>query len=110
MPGLENLQGQRQAAPGTIRNPQSAIRISVIIPSHNGAHLLPECLKALWVQTFRDFEIVVVDDASTDRSFRSVIVGSGNGDPYGEHGEAIRALAHHFGLDLDRAHCYPYRR
>jgi hypothetical protein len=45
-----------------------------------------------------------------DRSFRSVIVGSGNGDPYGEQGEAIRALAHHFGLDLDRAHCYPYRR
>jgi hypothetical protein len=44
------------------------------------------------------------------RSFRSIIVGSGNGDPYGDHAEAIRALADHFGLDLDRAHCYPYRR
>jgi hypothetical protein len=48
--------------------------------------------------------------AQDDRSFRSIIVGSGNGDPYGEHAEAIRALADHFGLDLDRAHCYPYRR
>jgi hypothetical protein len=45
-----------------------------------------------------------------DRGFRSIIVGSGNSDPYGEHAEAIRALADHFGLDLDRAHCYPYRR
>jgi hypothetical protein len=45
-----------------------------------------------------------------DRAFRSIVVGSSNGDPYGEHAEAIRALADHFGLDLDRAHCYPYRR
>ena len=48
--------------------------------------------------------------ALDDRSFRPIIVGNGNGDPYGEHAEAIRALADHFGLDLDRAHCYPYRR
>src|SRR6266849_6317374 len=34
--------------------------------------------------------------AQDDRSFRSIIVGSGNGDPYGEHAEAIRALADHF--------------
>jgi hypothetical protein len=45
-----------------------------------------------------------------DRSFRSIIVGFANGDPYAEHGEAIRALADHFGTDLDRARCYPYRR
>jgi hypothetical protein len=45
-----------------------------------------------------------------DQSFRSIIVGDANNDPYPDHGEAIRALADHFGLDLDRAHCYPYRR
>lgn len=41
-------------------------RVSVIIPSHNGAYLLPECLEALWNQVYRDFETIVVDDASTD--------------------------------------------
>ncbi len=39
-----------------------------------------------------------------------MVVGPGNSDPYPEHGEAIRALGQHFGLTLDRARCYPYRR
>lgn len=43
-------------------------RVSVIIPNWNGARLLPACLRALAQQTFRDFETVVVDNASTDES------------------------------------------
>jgi GT2 family glycosyltransferase len=39
------------------------------VPTRNGAHLLPECLEALWNQTFRDFELIVVDDASTDNTY-----------------------------------------
>ena len=39
-----------------------------------------------------------------------MVVGPGNGDPYPEHGEAIRALGRHFGLALDRSRCYPYGR
>jgi hypothetical protein len=31
-----------------------------------------------------------------------IIVGPGNTDPYPEHGDAIRALAQHFGLTLER--------
>ncbi len=41
--------------------------------------------------------------------FRPIIVGTQNGDPYPAHGEAIEALARHFGLNLDRSRCYPYR-
>jgi GT2 family glycosyltransferase len=41
-------------------------RVSVIVPTRNGAHLLPECLAALWAQTYLDYETLVVDDASTD--------------------------------------------
>ena len=39
-----------------------------------------------------------------------MVVGPGNGDPYPEHGEAIRALGQRFGLALNRARCYPYGR
>ena len=46
--------------------PLTAPRVSVIIPSYNGAALLPACLDALRAQTFRDFEILVVDDHSHD--------------------------------------------
>jgi len=45
-----------------------------------------------------------------DRSFRPIIVGPGNADPYPEEGDAIRALAEQYGMTLERARCYPYRR
>jgi hypothetical protein len=41
-------------------------------------------------------------------SFRIVIVGPSNRDPYPDQGDAIAALGSHFGLTLDRARCYPY--
>ncbi len=39
-----------------------------------------------------------------------MVVGPGNGDPYPEHGEAIRDLGEHFGVALNRVRCYPYGR
>jgi hypothetical protein len=45
-----------------------------------------------------------------DRSFRPIIVGMSNADPYVQHADAIRALGQHFGMTLERARCYPYRR
>ena len=42
--------------------------ISVIVPVYNSAQYLPECLTSICLQTLRDIEIIVVDDASTDDS------------------------------------------
>ena len=42
--------------------------VSVIIVNFNGAHLLADCLQALAAQTFQDFEVIFVDNGSTDRS------------------------------------------
>ncbi len=39
---------------------------SVIVPTFNRAHLLPECLDALLAQTLPPDEIIVVNDGSTD--------------------------------------------
>lgn len=44
-----------------------------------------------------------------ERGFRSIVVGPGNADPYPQYADAIRTLAEHFGVTLDRARCYPYR-
>ncbi len=46
--------------------------ISVIMAAYNGAALLPETLATLEAQTFGDFEVIVVDDCSTD-STRDVV-------------------------------------
>ena len=45
-----------------------------------------------------------------ERSFKPIIVGPGNADPYLTHASAIRELGKHYGLTLDPARCYPYRR
>jgi glycosyltransferase involved in cell wall biosynthesis len=42
--------------------------VSVIVPVYDVAAYLPECLDSLLAQTFEDFEIIVVDDGSTDGS------------------------------------------
>jgi GT2 family glycosyltransferase len=44
------------------------VKASVVIPNWNGLHLLRECLAALEQQSFRDFEIIVVDNGSSDDS------------------------------------------
>lgn len=44
------------------------LKISVIIANLNGEKYLPDCLASLSAQTFRDFEVIVVDNGSTDGS------------------------------------------
>ena len=46
--------------------------ISVIIPVYNAANFLGDCLDSVLNQTFQDFEVIVVDDCSTDNSVEVV--------------------------------------
>ncbi len=42
--------------------------ISVIVPVYNVEKYLDQCIKSILNQTFRDFELILVDDGSTDNS------------------------------------------
>ena len=42
--------------------------VSVLLPVHNGATYLRAALESVFIQTFRDFELIVIDDCSTDDS------------------------------------------
>jgi glycosyltransferase involved in cell wall biosynthesis len=44
------------------------VRFSVIVPVYNASALLARCLQSLAASEFRDYECIVVDDASTDDS------------------------------------------
>ncbi|WP_010006970.1 glycosyltransferase family 2 protein [Leuconostoc fallax] len=47
-------------------------RISVIIPIYNTEEYIYECLESLRKQTFTDFEAIIVNDGSTDRSLNII--------------------------------------
>lgn len=42
--------------------------ISVIVPVYNVEQYLPRCIDSILAQTFTDFELLLVDDGSTDKS------------------------------------------
>ncbi len=41
---------------------------TIFIPTYNRAHLLPRAFASIEKQTFRDFEVLVIDDGSTDNT------------------------------------------
>ncbi len=52
-------------------------KVAVIIPNYNNAHYLGSAIQSVLNQTFTDYEIIVVDDGSTDNS-RDVVNAFGD--------------------------------
>jgi glycosyltransferase involved in cell wall biosynthesis len=49
-------------------DPGKIPRLSIGLPVYNGAQFLDRCLEALCSQTFRDWELIICDNASNDRT------------------------------------------
>lgn len=49
---------------------KTPLRVSVVIPVYNAEPYLRECLDSILAQTLTDFEVVAINDGSTDRSLK----------------------------------------
>lgn len=67
--------------------------VSVIMPSYNHEKFISEAIESVLNQTFKDFELIVIDDNSTDRS-RLIICGLADRD------ERIRKIFHQKNLGI----------
>ncbi|GIW62278.1 MAG: hypothetical protein KatS3mg090_0104 [Patescibacteria group bacterium] len=47
-------------------------KVSVVIPAYNEAKIITRCLRAFNEQSYRAFELVVVDNGSTDETIREI--------------------------------------
>lgn len=43
-------------------------KVSIIIPNYNGEKYITECLDSVYHQKYKNFEVIIIDDGSTDNS------------------------------------------
>lgn len=48
--------------------------ISICVPTYNGSEFIKECLDSILNQTFSDFEVIIVDDKSSDQTIEIIRV------------------------------------
>jgi len=53
-------------------------KVSVIIPTYKRAYLLGRAMESVLDQTYQDFEIIVVDDTSSDETREVVQIFAGD--------------------------------
>lgn len=77
-------------------------KISVIIPVYNGEAFVGQCIQSLAAQTYQDWEALVIDDGSTDRSLAlcgELARADGRIRVFHQENKGVSAARNH-GLDL----------
>ena len=70
---------------------EKAPLVSVVVPNYNYARYLDARLSSILNQTFQDFELILLDDASTDNSLE--VLDRYKDDPHVSHLLPIKYLS-----------------
>jgi glycosyltransferase involved in cell wall biosynthesis len=89
--------------PDALLRDQSNPEVSVILPTYNRAHLVGRAILSVLNQTYRDFELIVVDDASIDDTRRVTESFDDERIEYIRHGDNRgAAAARNTGIEASR--------
>lgn len=76
--------------------------ISIVLPSYNRAHILPKAVESILRQTYKDFELIIVDDGSSDNTCEVVKSFDDNRIVYVHQENAGACVARNNGIDHAR--------
>lgn len=68
-----NLKDSWRVYPYLLREEREQPLVSVIVPTYNGESVLGDALESILGQTYRNMEVIVVDDASTDATREKIL-------------------------------------
>lgn len=76
------------------------IFFSIVVPTYNRANLLPKTLATLLAQSYKNYEIIVVDDGSTDNTAQIMQEWVAKGVIYHQKSNEERAVARNTGAKM----------
>src|SRR3989442_11962421 len=62
----------------TVHHPPALHTVSVVIPTRNRGSLIEETIRSLLAMSHRDFELIVVDQSTNERTRQAVEAGAGS--------------------------------
>lgn len=74
--------------------------ISIVVPTYNRAELIPDTLRSLLEQNYKNYEILIIDDGSTDNTVEVVNAIDDPRIQFIKKNNAERAAARNFGAAL----------
>lgn len=75
------------------------ILFSIVIPTYNRAHLIEETIKSVLNQEYKNFEVIIVDDGSSDNTEEIIKSYNDNRIYYYKKKNEERSIARNFGLN-----------
>ena len=83
-------------------NQEDKILFSIIIPTYNRAHLISKAIQSVIDQTYNHWELIIVDDGSTDNTEEVVHKFNDQRIRYFQKDHEERSVARNFGIEKSR--------